>query len=142
MRDRNTALNCFNNPEVILNIELGPALYKLNMRAEYLCFSRPASSFDSVSLGFVAGGNTTSVVYQRGHYANRSAPQFRLFLLLNGSKIGIQIQKQPLACGACSFLEEREGLHRIFRIGEYLAKVKLRKSLFAQNCQTAQQYLS
>lgn len=77
-----------------LDINLMARLDELDIRAQFTGIGNPRSCFDSIPFGLIAGGNAAGAVRQHGNDAHGLITQLRSLLLLDGSEVGIKIQKE------------------------------------------------
>jgi hypothetical protein len=94
--DRYAALHCLHNAVVILHVEFVPCLDEDDLRAHAPGFGHDGAGLHAKGFGLVAGRNAAGGVGHHRHNAYGTPAQIRPHILLDGSKVGVQIDKQPV----------------------------------------------
>ena len=97
--DGQAALDRLDNAMVVLDIELMTGFDEDDVGAQLFGVGDDGAGFDAVGLGLVTGGDAAGCVGHHGDDADRAAAQVGPVLLLDGGKVGVEIDEEPVQFG-------------------------------------------
>jgi hypothetical protein len=80
---------------VVVDIELVARFDEFYAGAEPLRLADLSARPDAERLGLITGGNSTGSVRQKRNYGNRAVTEFGPEFLLDGGKIGVEVEEEP-----------------------------------------------
>ena len=104
------AFDGFDNAAMVVDVDFVAGLDEDDVRAHAFGVGDDGSGADAEGLGFIAGGDAAGGIGHHGNDADGPAAQFGADFLLDRSKVGVQVDEEPVDRGASDrFLGEGGG---------------------------------